>query len=126
MIILRVFIGSENFYKDEVVQRFSSSIARKILSYIPSHLIEEMQGISVGADVSFKKVLMMNLFPEMFHCIGITLQGESKLMITSFIMSGFSIIVSGKNLQKKCRSNRCQTQREKNLIFRLAMLVLLV
>ncbi len=80
------------------MQRFQAQLPQ-ILSYIPSHLIEEMQGISVGADVSFKKVLMMNLFPEMFHCIGITLQGEATHdhFLYHVRVLDYSI---GKNLQK--------------------------
>jgi hypothetical protein len=48
-----------------------------LLSSIPSHYLEEMRGVAYGADVPFEKILMLNLFPEMFHCIGITVQNEA-------------------------------------------------
>lgn len=48
-------------------------IARRL----PEHLMEEMLGVADGSEQSFKKILLLNLFPEMFHCTGITVQGEA-------------------------------------------------
>ena len=43
-----------------------------ITSHIPQKYIEEMQGVAQGADVPFYDILLLNLFPEMFHCCVIT------------------------------------------------------
>jgi hypothetical protein len=44
-----------------------------LLEHIPDKYIEEMKGIAKGADASFEDILLLNLFPELFHCCGITL-----------------------------------------------------
>ena len=43
-----------------------------ILPHIPQKYIEEMQGVAEGSSTSFSDILLLNLFPEMFHCCGIT------------------------------------------------------
>lgn len=48
-----------------------------IQSFIPSNYIEEMKGIAEGSNSSFEDILLLNLFPEMFHCCGITASGEA-------------------------------------------------
>ena len=47
------------------------------LRHIPQKYLEEMKGVAYGADVPFEKILALNLFPEMFHCLGITAQGRA-------------------------------------------------
>ncbi len=49
----------------------------ELLSIIPDHFKEEMAGLSDGADIAYDKILMLNLFPEMFHCSGITVSGAA-------------------------------------------------
>lgn len=49
----------------------------RVLPHIPKALIEEMQGIADGSLIPFQDILLMNLFPEMFHCTGITVNGEA-------------------------------------------------
>lgn len=44
----------------------------EMLPLIPHHFIEEIKGLAEGSGVSFQKLLILNLFPEMFHCSGIT------------------------------------------------------
>ncbi len=70
------FIDNPEMQKSPRVQEFLSHLP-EVLPYIPSHFMEEMQGVADGAQVPFQKILMMNLFPEMFHCIGIGVQGEA-------------------------------------------------
>lgn len=48
-----------------------------LLSYTPQHLLEEMQGLADGAEVAFSKILILNMFPEMFHCSGVVALGEA-------------------------------------------------
>jgi isopenicillin-N N-acyltransferase like protein len=50
-----------------------------IQSHIPSSLFEEMKGLSEGSGIPLEKILFLNLFPEMFHCSGITVNNEATL-----------------------------------------------
>ena len=70
------FIDNPEMKQNERVQEFLSHLPQ-MLPYIPQHFMEEMQGVAEGADVPFQKILIMNLFPEMFHCIGIGVQGKA-------------------------------------------------
>jgi isopenicillin-N N-acyltransferase like protein len=49
----------------------------ELMSYVPPHFIEEMRGLADGSNVPFDKIVALNLFPEMFHCSGITVSGEA-------------------------------------------------
>lgn len=44
----------------------------EVLAFVPEHFKEEMQGIADGSGLPLQKILILNLFPEMFHCSGIT------------------------------------------------------
>jgi isopenicillin-N N-acyltransferase like protein len=48
-----------------------------LTSFIPERYLEEMKGIAKGADVPFSHILLLNLFPEMFHCCAITATGQA-------------------------------------------------
>lgn len=48
-----------------------------ILPYLTASQIAEMQGVADAAGVSYERILLLNLFPEMFHCTGITAMGEA-------------------------------------------------
>lgn len=56
----------------ERLQAFCKEIPN-MMQYIPPALLMEMMGVADGAQVPFQKILMLNLFPEMFHCAGIVL-----------------------------------------------------
>ena len=73
---LEGFIDHPEMKQSERVQDFLSHLPQ-VLPYIPTHFMEEMQGVADGAKVPFQKILMMNLFPEMFHCIGMAVKGEA-------------------------------------------------
>ncbi len=60
------------------VQAFAIKVP-SILPFIPKKYIEEMEGLSKGADVPFSDILWLNLFPEMFHCCAITVHGEASI-----------------------------------------------
>lgn len=59
-----------------VVSHFFEALP-KMVPHVPESLIEEMQGIADGSGQPFNKILLLNLFPEMFHCTGITVQGDA-------------------------------------------------
>jgi isopenicillin-N N-acyltransferase-like protein len=48
-----------------------------IMSHVPDHFIQEMEGLADGAEVLVAKIVALNLFPEMFHCSGITVSGQA-------------------------------------------------
>jgi hypothetical protein len=59
---------------------FSDRLARfhqeitTIQSYIPPAYLDEMRGVADGAEVSYEQIIYLNLFPEVFHCLGLTVQ----------------------------------------------------
>lgn len=56
------------------VESFAQNISL-LMSFVPQHFKEEMQGLADGSGVPLKKIITLNLFPEMFHCSGITVYG---------------------------------------------------
>lgn len=48
-----------------------------LLSHTAPGLLEELRGLAAGAEVPFSKILVLNLFPEMFHCSGVVAFGEA-------------------------------------------------
>jgi len=67
------FIDSPDLEQSPRVEAFRAQLG-ELVNYIPPQYMEEMRGVAYGADVPFDKLLMLNLFPEMFHCIGMTVQ----------------------------------------------------
>lgn len=65
--------------KSQVVGRAEGFIKHlpNLLTYVPDHFMEEMQGLSDGSGISINKIILLNLFPEMFHCSGITVSGDA-------------------------------------------------
>ncbi len=51
--------------------------AAKLLTYVPSHYVEEMKGVAAGSDLPLEKIVMLNLLPDIFQCMGLTVQGEA-------------------------------------------------
>lgn len=49
----------------------------EVLTYVPDAYMDELKGLSDGAGIPLDKILILNLFPEMFHCIGLTVTGEA-------------------------------------------------
>lgn len=60
------------------IREFFSALP-KVMTHIPAHLIEEMHGVADGAKIPFEKILLLNLFPEMFHCAGVIVSGKATL-----------------------------------------------
>lgn len=46
----------------------------QVLEHIPQDYIQELKGLADGAQLPYEKVLLLNLFPEMFHCSGFTVK----------------------------------------------------
>lgn len=59
-----------------IVQNFIA-VMPQVIEYIPSALIQEMKGIADGAGIPYSKILLLNLFPEMFHCSALTVTGKA-------------------------------------------------
>lgn len=49
----------------------------QVKKHIPPSLLEEMEGIADGSGIPLNKILILNLFPEMFHCSGITVNNNA-------------------------------------------------
>lgn len=66
------FVSDEALERNPNQERLQSYISQmsQVLDHIPSALLMEMMGVADGAQVPFQKVLLLNLFPEMFHCAG--------------------------------------------------------
>lgn len=48
-----------------------------LMSYIPQHFKEELQGVADGSGIEIGKIVTLNLFPEIFHCSGMTVSGQA-------------------------------------------------
>lgn len=70
------FIDSQTASSHPRVLLFKQQLPN-ILPFIPASIMEELQGLSEGSEQPFEKLLLLNLFPEMFHCSGITVQGDA-------------------------------------------------
>lgn len=72
----------ENPPADEADRAKATSFAQalpNLLSFVPKRFQEEMKGIADGSGIPLKKILTLNLFPEMFHCSGITASQEATI-----------------------------------------------
>ena len=49
----------------------------QLIEHIPHDYIEEMKGLAEGSGIAYEKILLLNLFPEMFHCSGLTVKGQA-------------------------------------------------
>ena len=74
--ITRFLNGLNSDRAPSVVKEFLS-ILPQVINHIPSSLVDEMQGLAAGAGISYDKILLLNLFPEMFHCSAITVSNRA-------------------------------------------------
>jgi isopenicillin-N N-acyltransferase like protein len=58
------------------IEEFTKNVPT-LLSFTPKYFIEEMQGLADGSGIPLNKIIALNLFPEMFHCSGITVAGPA-------------------------------------------------
>jgi hypothetical protein len=57
------------------IEEFTKNIPL-LMSFVPEDFILEMEGLAEGSKVPLEKIIAFNLFPEMFHCSGITVEEE--------------------------------------------------
>jgi len=50
---------------------------RRVEPYIPPRYREELAGLADGAGIDRQRVVLANVFPEMFHCSGFALAGKA-------------------------------------------------
>lgn len=68
-----------------------------LLSYTPPCYIEEMEGIAKGSNLPLTEIIYLNLFPELFHCCGITVSQEATIDGTLYHARGLDY-AAGKGL----------------------------
>ncbi|MGC1878413.1 MAG: C45 family peptidase [Rhabdochlamydiaceae bacterium] len=73
---ISVYIDTPKTPLPDRVADFANSLP-DLMPHVPNHFIEEMRGIADGSGIALSKIIMLNLFPEMFHCSGITVSGQA-------------------------------------------------
>lgn len=58
------------------IKTFHESLP-SLLKFVPEDYLDEMQGLAEGAEIPFEKILLLNLFPEMFHCVAMTVSDRA-------------------------------------------------
>jgi len=94
---IQTFIDNQQMQSHPRAIAFQENVP-KILPYIPQNILEELRGLSEGSDVPFEKILLLNLFPEMFHCSGIVVQGSATKTGDLYHVRALDYRI-GKNLQ---------------------------
>lgn len=67
---------SSNRVQPPVIPQFIQAVPQ-ILTHIPNDFFEEIHGMAAATGLPFFKIILLNLFPEMFHCTGITVNGDA-------------------------------------------------
>lgn len=70
-----------------------------LLTNVPWNFQDEMRGMADGSDIPLHKIVMLNLFPEMFHCNGVTVTGDATSDGSLYHVRVLEYAV-GKSLQK--------------------------
>lgn len=68
--------GPKSALHSDRATRFKQQLP-ELIAHTPKTLMEEMQGIADGSGCAFEKVLLLNLFPELFHCSAIVAADEA-------------------------------------------------
>lgn len=72
-------ISSTSHSKPPAVVSYFLKALPQVIPHIPHTLMEEMRGLADGSEQPFDTVLLLNLFPEMFHCSAVTVKGDASL-----------------------------------------------
>ncbi|HEV8051706.1 MAG TPA: C45 family peptidase [Parachlamydiaceae bacterium] len=72
--ITPVLSPSQN--RPPVIAHFMEALPR-VVPHVPAELMEEMQGMADASELPFSQILLLNLFPEMFHCSAVTVNGDA-------------------------------------------------
>lgn len=65
-----------NYPEHPQIRSFLDSLPN-VIQHLPEDYIQEIQGLAEGAEIPYEKILLLNLFPEMFHCSGLTVSGSA-------------------------------------------------
>lgn len=60
------------------IKSFLESLPR-VIEHVSEDYKQELKGLAEGSQLPYDKLLILNLFPEMFHCTGITVAGKATL-----------------------------------------------
>jgi isopenicillin-N N-acyltransferase like protein len=71
-----------------------------LLSYLPEKYLQELKGVADGANIKLKKIILLNLFPEMFHCSAITAKNNATVNGDLYHVRVLDYAI-GKGLQEK-------------------------
>ncbi|MFI4911223.1 MAG: C45 family autoproteolytic acyltransferase/hydrolase [Sedimentisphaeraceae bacterium JB056] len=64
--------NKKNFHLGSIKEAFN-----RCVKHIDKRYLEEMQGLADGAELPLEDVQLANIFPELFHCSGFALFGDS-------------------------------------------------
>ncbi len=73
---IKKYIDQKKPELEDRLAQFEQNLDR-LLAYTPNSYQEEMMGIAEGSGIPYEKILKLNMFPEMFHCSGITASGDA-------------------------------------------------
>lgn len=73
---VHAFLGDNLDQENPQVAAFRKKLP-DLLLHVSEDLLEEMRGVAEGSHIALDKIITLNLFPEMFHCIGITACDEA-------------------------------------------------
>lgn len=75
---IKRLIDDQILAKQEIPQIKSFlAMLPQVIKHIPQDYIEELKGLADGSQIAYEKILLLNLFPEMFHCSGLTVKGKA-------------------------------------------------
>lgn len=77
---IAMFIDAPRIQIEDAISKRTRDFFQQLptlLQYVPARFVEEMQGLADGSGIPYDKILLLNLFPEMFHCSGITLRDKA-------------------------------------------------
>ncbi len=98
---LTLLIGNQKKEAPENKERLTAFMQNlpKLKGFVPERFMEEMRGVADGAEVPFEKIVLLNLFPELFHCSGITACGDATVEGALYHVRVLDYAV-GKGIQK--------------------------
>lgn len=71
-----VDVGLNNERGKTRLEEFKKALPQ-MMKFISQDIIDELHGLADGSEIPYDKILLVNLFPELFHCTGIIAKGEA-------------------------------------------------
>lgn len=94
---IATYLSKKNLPVPGRVDEFTKNIPL-LMSFVPDHIKEEMKGLADGSEIPIGQIIALNLFPEKFHCSGITVNGKASKNSELYHVRVLDYSV-GKNLQ---------------------------